>query len=126
MSWQSLGLGWQVIPAEYLYPLSLVTRLGDTYVRFLKAASLAAALSLTAAEIAYLGTASTPPAGWLNSLAAQGNPDPATAASLAGVLTALLDFARIKQALSPSDERLLAVLGIRRPRCPAASPPCSA
>ena len=38
------------------------------------------------------------------------DPDPATAASLAGVLTALLDFARLKQALSPADERLLAVL----------------
>ena len=43
VSWQSLGLGWEVIPGAYLYPLSLVSRLGDTYVRFLKAASLASA-----------------------------------------------------------------------------------
>src|SRR5258708_6088252 len=48
--------------------------------------------------------------GWLPFLAAQGNPAPATAASLGGVLTALLDFSRIKRALSPGDERLLAVL----------------
>jgi peptidoglycan hydrolase-like protein with peptidoglycan-binding domain len=186
--WKSLGLGWEVIPGEYLYSLSLVNRLSDTYVRFLKATSLATALSLTANEIAYLDTATnfsvnttcgtkitpgsaiftplsmnnivvgsvliidsgsaqetvtvtaTTPAtfsavavnphdgtassfaivdrsfptigqGWLNTLAVgQKSPDSATAASLCGVLTALLDFARIKRALSPGDERLLAIL----------------
>ena len=35
-------------------------------------------------------------AGWLPQLPAQPGPDPATAASLAGVLKALADFARIK------------------------------
>ena len=30
VSWQSQGMGWQPIPAQYLYPLNLVTRLGDT------------------------------------------------------------------------------------------------
>ena len=59
VSWQSQGMGWQPIPTQYLYPINLVTRLGDTYVRFLKASSLASDLSLTAAEIAYLGTASS-------------------------------------------------------------------
>ena len=110
-SWQSLGLGWQIIPGEYLYPATLMARLGDSYVRFLKAASLAAALSLTPAELAFLATASSLQPGWLNLLAAQGAPDAATAASLAGVLAALADFSRLKQALSPSDGRLLAVLG---------------
>ena len=113
VSWQSLGLGWQVIPTGYLYPLAPVTRLGHTYLRFLKAASLASALSLTAAEIVYLATAPGFPVtgqSWLNLLAADGAPDPAVAAALAGVLTGLLDVARIKQALSPADERLLAVL----------------
>ncbi len=196
VTWQSQGTGWQPIPAQCLYPLNLVTRLGDTYVRFLKATSLATDLSLTATELAYLGTASsftvnttcatniavgsavftpasmtniaagsvlviddgsaqeavtvtavtattftatatkahdgttTPfpvvgasfPAigeGWLNCLTATGwltgsagqdGPDPATAASLTGVLTAMADFAVMKQALSPSDSRLLAVL----------------
>ena len=56
VSWQSLGLGWQLVPGQYLYSGSLVSRLGDMYIRFLKATSLAAALSLTAAELAYLGT----------------------------------------------------------------------
>ena len=188
VSWKSLGLGWEVIPSQYLYSLNLVNRLGNTYVRFLKAASLATALSLTANEIAYLGTATTfsvnttcvakittpgnavfapasmnniavgsvlvidrgssqetvtvtttTPAtfsavvvnshdgtvtpfaivdqpfptigqGWLNALAVVQDPDLGTSASLCRVLTVLLDFARIKQALSPGDERLLAVL----------------
>ena len=196
VTWQSQGMGWQPVPAQYLYPLNLVTRLGDTYVRFLKAASLASDLSLTAAELAYLGTATTftvntagataitpgsavftpasmtnvavgsvlviddgsaqetvtvtattpatftavaakahngaatpfvivsksfpavgqgwlnylTGAGWLTGAARQDGPAPATAASLAGVLTAVTDFAVIKQALSPSDSRLLAVL----------------
>jgi hypothetical protein len=48
--------------------------------------------------------------GWLNYLAVGQAPAPADAASLGLVLTALLDFARIKAALSPSDERLLALL----------------
>jgi hypothetical protein len=187
VSWTSQGLGWQAIPTSCLYPLNLVNRLGDTYVRFLKATSLASGLSLAASEIAYLGTATgysvntadatavavgaatfTPasmtniavgsalviddataqetvtvtavtsttfsavaanahdgasapfailsrsvPAlsrGWLNFLTAQGDPDQTTATALCGVLAAMLDFARIKQALSPTDQRLLAVI----------------
>jgi Neuraminidase-like domain len=193
--WQSPpGLGWGVVPSASLYPQNLVTRLGDTYVRFLKATSLASALPLTATDIAWLGTettravntscagttaagsaqftpqsmanikvggtlvidtgslqetvtvtaviptptpttftavtahphngAATPfpivsaaaPAikrGWLNALPGQvGSPIPdlATAAQLTRVLSALLDFAMIKQALSPNDERLLMLL----------------
>ena len=112
VSWQSSGLGWEIIPGEYLYSATLTERLGHTYTRFLKAASLAAALSLTAAEVAYLDRASPVSGqGWLNVLTTAGDPGPATAASLTDVLTTLLDFARVKQALSPADERLLAVLG---------------
>ena len=196
LSWQSPpGLGWQIIPGQYLYPFNLVQRLGDTYVRFLKATTLASALSLVADEIAWLGaspartvdtacalavaagsvqftpqsmaniavgsvlavdtgptqealtvtaisaTAFTAVAvhahdgtvnpfpivsqaapdvgrGWLNFLPggpdadpiAAPSPDLPTAARLAKVLGALLDFSRIKQALSPSDERLLQLL----------------
>jgi len=189
VSWQSPGLGWQPIPGQYLYPLGPVRQLGNTYVRFLMATTLSSALSLTAAEIAYLGTSTsfavdttsssktaagtavfTPASmaniatnsvlvidsggaqetvtvasctpttftavaanahdgtampfpivsrsspqtgcGWLNFLAAIHDPDPdlAMAASLAGVLSDLLDFAFLKHALSPSDQRLLTVL----------------
>ena len=112
VSWQGTGLGWQLIPGQYLYSGMLVTRLSDTYTRFLKATSLAAGLSLTAAELAYLATALQTATGgsWLNNLTAAGNPDAATAASLCGVLADLLDFSQIKLALSPGDERLLMVL----------------
>jgi hypothetical protein len=208
LNWQSPpGLGWEIIPGQYLYPQKLVDRLSHTYVRFLKATSLASALSLVADEIAYLGTdtdhavnttcvakvaagsaqftplsmanikvgsvlvidtgtaqetvtvtavapSATPPtftavaahahdgtvtpfpivgqsapdieSGWLNFLPGQPDPgvpnnpipDLATAARLTQVLIALLDFSRIKQVLSPNDERLLELL-----QSPAASLP---
>ena len=55
LSWQSAsGVGWQPVPEQYLFTQSQIDRLRDTYVRFLKAASLASALSLDANEIAYL------------------------------------------------------------------------
>jgi Neuraminidase-like domain/Putative peptidoglycan binding domain len=55
LSWQSAaGIGWQPIPGQYLFTQSQVDRVRDTYVRFLKAASLASALSLDANEIAFL------------------------------------------------------------------------
>src|SRR5262249_59371416 len=47
--------------------------------------------------------------GWLNFLSVTGNAGP-VAASLRDVLVGLLDFARIKRAVSPKDERLLAAL----------------
>jgi peptidoglycan hydrolase-like protein with peptidoglycan-binding domain len=188
VSWRSLGLGWQVIPGSRLYSAALIHSLRATYLRFLKTASLAEALSLTANETAYIGTNTafrvntsdghdklatgnnvfTPLAmtnirpgsllvldtgaaqeivtvtattattfsavttkthdgtaspfpivnqlspvigrGWLNFLPAAGSPDLATAAELREALISVLDFARIKAALSPSDERLLSVL----------------
>ena len=112
VSWQGTGLGWQLIPGPCLYSGTLVTRLSDTYTRFLKAISLAAALSLTAPELAYLAKSLRPAnaGSWLNDLLATGDPDVSTAAILCGVLADLLDFARIKLALSPGDERLLTVL----------------
>jgi hypothetical protein len=196
LSWQSAsGVGWQPIPGQYLFAQSQVDRLRDTYVRFLKAASLASALSLDADEIAFLaydpsravstsatdktvaGTVSLHPAsmaniavgsrlridsgaaqevvevgavaatafkaqtthahdgstsafpivsapspdvgrGWLNGLPGSPYTDPlggpypggADGARLRATLQAVLDFARLKKALSPSDERLLQTL----------------
>jgi hypothetical protein len=131
--WQSQGMSWQLIPAQYLYPATLVTRLGDTYVRFLKASSLATDLSLTAKEIAFLGTGwlnSLIGAGWQTALPQQPGPDPATAAKLAEALQSIADFAVMKAALSPSDGRLLAVLknpSAQLPVSPAAvQPPATA
>jgi len=188
LSWQSLGLGWQLIPGTALYPANLVARLRTLYVRFLKATALAGALSLTADELADLGSytgfqvstvdsrdnltagnvtftpvsmtnivtgsvliidsgtaqeavtvtavtattfsavttkphngTATPfaivnqslPAighGWMNFISTSSSPDAPTSASLRDALTALLDYARIKTALSPGDERLLAAI----------------
>jgi hypothetical protein len=199
LCWQNgTGLGWQPVAAQYLYPQTPMNRLRDSYVRFLKAASLASALSLTADEIAYLafdttravattsqsktavGSATFQPAsmtyiavgtqlvidtganqetvtvtaitassftavttlahdgsvtpfpvvsalapkvgmGWLNWLPSPPNPpgvpfsdalgspypDQAQSPALDTILGTVLDFARLKQALSPSDERVM-------------------
>lgn len=56
LNWQTTGLGWQVIPRAYLYSDTQIDRLQTAYVRFLKATSMATALSLLADEIAFLGT----------------------------------------------------------------------
>jgi hypothetical protein len=56
--WETTGRGREIIPAQYLYSNTLVDRLSQIYVRFLKATSLASALKLTPAEMAYLVCAS--------------------------------------------------------------------
>jgi hypothetical protein len=106
--WQCTGRGWEVIPARYLYSATLRERLATAYLRFFKVAALAAALRLSAAEVAHLG------AGWLGALPVAG---PSTEGALAGGLAKLLGFAELKAALSPDDERLLSVL-----RAPRADP----
>lgn len=111
--WQATGRGWEVIPARYLYPATLRDHLLQAYTRFFKAASLASALKLTAGELAHLGAHSDYQIGgdgWLNILPVTGQPDTRTGTALTTALGALLDFARLKAALSPDDERLLAVL----------------
>ena len=113
VSWESVGLGWQVIPPAHLYSDTLIQRLQATYVRFVKAASLAAGLSLTATEMAYLAASpdyQVSGQGWLNALAVWGNPDDITKLPLREVLIAILDFARMKSEFSPKDERLLQAL----------------
>jgi len=103
----------EVIPAHSLYSSTLTDHLRSTYIRYLKIASLATGLKLTGKEIAYF--AAHPDyqiggQGWLNALVVSGNPDDNTSQSLHEVLSALLDFARIKATLSLGDTRLLAVL----------------
>ncbi len=113
LKWTTTGMPWQPIPGTALYSAGALDRIRVSYTRFLKAASLAMGLSLTANELAYLGTTSelqVHGGGWLRQLATTGSPDAQTSALFTGVLSAVLDFARIKAALSPSDESLLAVL----------------
>jgi hypothetical protein len=113
VKWTTTGLPWQLIPGIALYSASALDRLRATYTRFLKAASLAAGLSLTANEIAHLAASEelrVEGTGWLGHLATTGPADAAAGGPLTAVLSATLDFARIKAALSPSDESFLAVL----------------
>jgi Neuraminidase-like domain/Putative peptidoglycan binding domain/Salmonella virulence plasmid 28.1kDa A protein len=58
VNWRSTGLALQVIPGAYLYSDTLMDHLRTSYVRFLRAVSLATALKLTADEIAYLAGSS--------------------------------------------------------------------
>ena len=111
--WTTTGIPWQVIPGACLYSATALDRLRTSYVRFLKATSLATALSITANEVAYLATnpdLQVGGQGWLSRLITAGLPDAASGAALTDVLKAVLDFARMKAALSPADESLLAVL----------------
>jgi Neuraminidase-like domain/Salmonella virulence plasmid 28.1kDa A protein len=111
--WQTKGRGWEVIAARYLYPETLTGHLRATYVRFLKAISLATGFQLKASEMAYF--AAHPDyriggRGWLNSLPVAGTADGVIATKLLAAFEALLDFAGLKAELSPKDERLLTVL----------------
>ncbi|MGH8470921.1 MAG: neuraminidase-like domain-containing protein, partial [Gammaproteobacteria bacterium] len=111
--WETKGRGWEVIPPGYLYPATLTGHLRTTYVRFLKAASLAAGLKLTASEMAYFAAKEDyriGDRGWLNSLPVAGSPDAVTSTALLKAFEALLDFAGLKAKLAPNDERLLTVL----------------
>ena len=54
--WSRRDRARAVIPARYLYPAAPFEPFRETYVRFLKAASLATGLGLTANEMAYFAT----------------------------------------------------------------------
>jgi len=129
--WEPKGQGRAALQERSLYPATLFDRFQETYVRFLKAASLAMGLGLTANELAYFATHAdyrintqgqidSNGQGWLNALPNADNhhlTNPADAAvaknlnaALLTPLRTLLDFARIKSDISPSDESLLAVL----------------
>jgi hypothetical protein len=113
VSWATSGRGWEPIPGTALYAADVVGRLRDAYVRLLKIASLASALRLTAAETAELASRAAYQVdgqGWLNVLPVTGAPDDTTSEVLRDRLVALLDFARLKAAYAPDDERLLEVL----------------
>jgi hypothetical protein len=120
-----------VIPARYLYPVSLFDNFRQLYLRFLKASALATALRLSAGETVHfathadyrinqLGELNINGQGWLNLLPNADNLNLADAAeaavartlneSLAIMLRALLEYARIKSEISPDDDALLKVV----------------
>jgi hypothetical protein len=111
--WQPKGQGRAVIPPGFLYPESPFNSFAATYTRFLKAASLASGLSLTASELAFL--AAQPDVqikndAWLNALSATPDPAPVAASELLKPLELLLHYAQCKAELSPGDESLLSAL----------------
>jgi hypothetical protein len=111
--WKTTARGWEIIPGRYLYPSTVRDHLLAGYTRFFKAASLAAALNLSSAELAHLGADvdyQIDGQSWLNALPVTGSASVATAYALTHALRALLDFARLKAAFSRTDERLLGVL----------------
>ena len=113
VKWETPKRPREVIPARYLYPPTVLGPFSDTYIRFLKAAALADGLHLTADELAHFATDGDELIagdGWLNALPVSGDPAPATAVALLQPLQALLNYTRIKAALSPADESLLRVL----------------
>lgn len=129
--WEPKGQGRTVIPPRYLYPAATFEAFRQAYVRFLKASALATTLRLTASEMAHFGTypdyrinaqgeINSSGEGWLNVLPSADNlhlTNPAEAdiarrlnATLLIPLRELLDYARIKAAISPDDESLLIAL----------------
>ncbi len=113
VKWETPKREREVIPARYLYSPTILGPFSDTYIRFLKAAALADGLHLTANELAHFAIDADDCIagdGWLNALPVSGDSTPATAVALLQPLQALLDYTRIKAALSPADESLLRVL----------------
>ncbi len=113
LQWETPKRPRELIPSRYLYPVAIFEPFTNTFIRFLKTASLAADLGLTANELVFLATHSDYRVGgddWLNALTVNGDPQPAAAVALLPPFESLLDFARIKADLSPSDESLLTVL----------------
>src|SRR5262249_38118808 len=129
--WEPKGQGRGIIPARCLYPSTVLEPFFDAYIRFLKASALATTLGLTANEMTHFATCAdyrinkqgqidNNGQGWLNALPNADNLHLAdqSAAALAQTLNAtllkpllaLLDYARIKADIAPSDERLLTVL----------------
>jgi hypothetical protein len=113
VTWTTVGQGWEVIPPESLYPEHHVDRIGDTFTRFLKIASLASLLELTPNEIAYFATERDFLFGeksWFESLPTSGSSDAPVSSALLTNFSWLLDYSAIKRILSPESEALLNLL----------------
>ncbi|HEY0377591.1 MAG TPA: neuraminidase-like domain-containing protein [Pyrinomonadaceae bacterium] len=113
VKWETPKRAREVLTPRYLYPPSIFPPFSAAYVRFLKAASLAQGLRLSAVELARFATDADyqiAGVGWLNALAVTGDPAPSTAAALLKPLRDLLDFSRLKAEVSPKDDSLITVL----------------
>ena len=103
-TWETLGTGWQPIPADNLFSAILIGYLRTTLLRFLKTTALAGDLTLTAAEMAYLATATGLNVGgqdWLAALPVDAPAPPASFPEVTKVLDGLLTYAAVKASYSP-------------------------
>jgi hypothetical protein len=124
LKWETPKRPREVVPSQYLYPSTVFETFANTYVRFLKAASLMTGLSVTANELAFFATNDNykiitgVTAGtnnydyWLNVLSVQQNQSTSADISKALLkpLQALLNYSRVKADISPNDESLLNVM----------------
>jgi len=107
------GMGWQTVPAQLLYSDKAVSRMRATYLRALKAATLAAALRLTPAELRHFATDDDyqiAGKGWLNALATSGTTASSTVVPMRTALDGLLEFVAAKQALRVRDDAFVDAL----------------
>lgn len=111
--WETPARSREVIPARYFYLSATLEQFSIAYIRFLKAASLAALLRLTADELTFFATNNDYAIsgdGWLNKLPVYGEAAPKTAIALLKPLQTLLDYVRVRTALSLKDDSLLGIL----------------
>jgi hypothetical protein len=119
--WETAGQGWETIPGRRLYSAVTIDHMRSTYIRLLKAASLATAAGLTGAEMTYLATdpdLQIAGQGWLNAIPVTGFAPHRVEQELLAALRGLATYARLKAKFAPSDERLLEAL--RNPAAVAA------
>jgi hypothetical protein len=110
LKWETPTRPREVIPSRYLYPPSIMAPFTAAYVRFLKAASLLVGLTLIADELAHFAIDADYAIagdGWMNQLPVVGSAAAPVAAALLTPLRDLLDYARIKAAISPDATTLL-------------------
>lgn len=113
VSWETPKRRRETIPARYLYQGATLQTLRKACLRFLKVATLASTLRLSADEVDFLGADTTLQIGgdgWLNVLPVLGDPPMATARALHAALKSALGFSAMKADFSPDDNRLLQVL----------------
>jgi len=106
-------MGRVTVPAEQLYPATVVAQFKTTYLRVLKALAIAEALRLSAGELAHFAAHADyqiAGEGWLNFLPAEPLSAGATVQALFRNLLTLLMYRNLKEEMDISDGRLLKVL----------------
>ena len=113
LKWERTGMGKGTIPAAQLCPATVVAHFKTTYLRVLKALTIAEALRLSAGELGHFATHADhriAGEGWLNLLPAEPLPAGDAARALFRNLRTLLTYRDLKEEMDISDERLLEVL----------------